>query len=194
MLSELGCGHSLIRATVEIMGQCIRGGIIIVLALVMGCSDDDGGGGPPGRGTAKCNQWQSALCQWMGKCVMPGNEVCEQLKGISCKSDPEAERCASVLGTASCGEVPPSCDLRDIADTAPAKKACEDLSAAVCEKSEQCQSGSRDACLQQIRANLPCAEFIGFTLAYERCMTEIPSIACTSTSMFPDVCKGVLLR
>ena len=187
-----GCGHSSIRANLAIMKVRIRSGIVATLALVMGCSDDGGNAGPAGRGTATCNQWQSALCQWIGRCTMPPAGACDQIKAIACKSDSQAEHCATALSSASCSAPPENCDVRDLADPAPAKKACEDFGAAFCQKSEECTSGSRDPCLQEVQSTLPCSEFIGVTLAYEQCVAQIRTLACTSPS--PEVCKGILLK
>ncbi|HMI89658.1 MAG TPA: hypothetical protein VK550_36545 [Polyangiaceae bacterium] len=167
-------------------------GAFAVLALFMGCSDDDGNTGPPGRGTATCHQWQSALCEWIGKCAMPGADACNQIRAIACKSDAEAERCATALRAATCVAPPANCDIRDLADPAPAKKACEELSGVVCAKSEQCQPASGDACFQELENTLPCADFIGVTLAYEQCISEMRNLACTAAG--PEACRGVLLR
>jgi hypothetical protein len=46
--------------------------------------------------------------------------------------------------------------------------------------------------LQEVQRALPCSEFIGVTLAYEQCVTEIRTLTCTSAS--PEVCKGILLK
>ena len=165
-----------------------------ILALVIGCSDDGGDNqGPPGRGTPACNKWQSAICGWASKCPVQGGATCDQVKGIACKSDAEAERCATAIASATCQTPPANCDLRDMADPAPAQKACNDYVALACDWSEQCQAGTRDACLQKAKEVLDCSLFIGVTLAYEQCVSELPKHPCTDTAG-PASCKGVLLK
>lgn len=169
-------------------------GAIALVALGLGCSSGGGNGAPAGRGTPACNQWQSAVCEWITKCQVSGAATtCEQLKGIACKSDAEAQRCATAVASASCTSPPANCNIADLADPVPAKKACEDFQAAACQRNEECQPGTRDACLEQIKGTLDCSVVIGVALAYEQCMTEIKTVACTSTTG-PDSCKGVLLR
>jgi hypothetical protein len=165
-----------------------------VFALAVGCSGDSGDNGQhAGRGSPACNEWQSALCGWAVRCPVPGGGTCDQVKAIACKSDAEAKRCAEALSAASCSSPPSNCDVRDIADPAPAQKACNDFVSVSCDWTEKCQPGTRDACLQQAKEVLNCSLVIGVTLAYEQCMSEIPGLACTNTDG-PPSCKGVLLK
>jgi hypothetical protein len=176
------------------MRESVRGVRLALLTLLLiGCSDDGGSAGPAGRGTATCHEWQSALCGWYGMCLMPGVETCNQIKSIACKSDTEAQRCATALRAASCIAPPANCDVRDLADPAPAKKACEDFGAAFCKRSDECQPGSRDACLQEVESSLTCSEFIGVALTFEQCLAEVPKFSCTAPNT-PDVCKAILLK
>jgi hypothetical protein len=161
------------------------------IALVMACSDSPSTA-PAGRGSAACNEWQAAYCGLVGKC-QGANSLCDQVKGIACKSDAEAKRCADLINAAACVPPPTECDVTGIADPAPAAKACEDLNAAFCKRADECQPGSLQTCLDAIKMQLDCSTIIGVTLAYESCMGEIPKIACTSLAL-PDVCKGVLLK
>ena len=167
------------------------GALFAVLALGSGCGDDSGNSGPPGRGSAACNQWQSAYCGLVSKC-QGAAQACDQVKGIYCKSDAEAQRCANALGSATCSGPPAGCDVLDIADGAPAQKACTDMQTAVCQRNDECQPGTRDACLTQINDVLNCSKAIGITLAFEQCLVETAKISCTNPTT-PLICKGVVL-
>jgi len=164
------------------------------IALVMGCSDDPGPAGTKGRGSAACNEWQSAYCGYASKCQpSSANSACEQIKGVSCKSDTEANQCAAAINGASCTAPPPAGgDVGSIAEPTPAKKMCEDFKAAFCKRLDECDPGSLATCLEAVKATPDCEKAIAVTLAYETCMSEIPKIVCTAPAL-PDVCKGVLL-
>jgi hypothetical protein len=163
------------------------------IALVMACSDSPSAA-TPGRGSAACNEWQSAYCGFAMKCqVSSANALCDQVKAIVCKSDTEAKQCADVLNGASCTQFPATCDVGTIADPAPAKKACEDFNAALCKRFDECDPGSLATCLEQANMTLPCDKVIGVTMAFEACMSEIPKIVCANPAL-PDVCRQVLLR
>src|SRR5689334_9549953 len=159
------------------------GTLLAVLALSSGCGSDGGNSPPPGRGSPACNEWQSAYCGLVNKC-QGSAQACEQVKSIYCKSDMEAQRCASALNAATCTAGPPAgCDAIDIADPAPAQKSCADMQNALCQRNEECQPGTRDACLTQINDTLNCSKAIGIALAFEQCMTETAKISCTSPMM-----------
>jgi hypothetical protein len=165
---------------------------VLALALAMGCSGDDGGNaGPSGRGTPTCNDWQAAVCEWLVKCPVTGAASCDQVKGIACKSDPEAARCAGALRSASCTTPPSRCDLSDLADRAPALKACNDYKETACTRLDECKTITHDECLQQLMG-LDCSRAVGVMLGYEQCITEMKSLACGSM-MVPAVCNGVIL-
>ena len=165
-------------------------GVLIMLSLVPGCGDEPDDP-PAGRGSAACHEWQSAYCGLLGNC-QAANAACDQVKAITCKSDVEARRCATVLNTPTCEAPPTSCDFPAIADPAPAQKACEDFQKAVCARNDQCQPGTREACLEQLNGTLTCAKAVGVALSFEQCLTDIGKIACEATSA-PDSCKAVIL-
>jgi hypothetical protein len=167
-------------------------GLCAVVALVFACSDDPGNAAPAGRGSAACNEWQSAYCGLVTKC-QGAAAACDQVKGFYCKSDTEAGRCASLLGVATCNAGPPAgCSITDIADPVPAQKSCADMQKALCERNEECQAGTRDACLAQVNDVLDCTKAIGITLAFEQCLVETAKISCTSPAT-PPICKGVVV-
>jgi hypothetical protein len=160
------------------------------IALVMACSDDPTPAAT-GRGSSACNEWQSAYCGLVVKC-QGASSLCDQVKGISCMSDTAAKHCADAINAAQCAPPPAGCDVGEIADRAPAKKACEDFQNAFCKRLDECQPGSLATCLDEVKMSLSCDTVIGVSLGFEACMTEIPKIVCTTPSL-PDVCKGVLL-
>jgi hypothetical protein len=160
------------------------------LALAFACSDDPGPS-EPGRGTPACNEWQAAYCNLIARCQGAAS-VCDQVKGVTCKSDAEAKRCAGELASASCAAPPTTCNIIDIADPAPAKKGCESFEDAFCKRIDECQPGAKATCLNDVKTTLDCSKAIGITLAFDSCMASVPKIACVSPAL-PDVCKGVLL-
>jgi hypothetical protein len=114
------------------------------------------------------------------------------VKGVTCKSDAEAKRCASELAAATCSALPTTCNIIDIADPAPAQKGCTEFEDAFCKRIDECQSGSKETCLSEVKMTLDCSKAIGITLAFGTCMGEVPKIACASPAL-PEVCRGVLL-
>ena len=207
MLNDERCEHLPVHATLNVMttktavvGRFALAGI----ALVMACSDP-GTAAPDaasdarsdgqlvGRGSAACNEWQSAYCGLLVKCQSPNaNALCEQVRGISCKSDTDATQCADLINATGCAAPPAVCDVGGIADPAPAKKACEDFNAAFCERFDECQPGSLATCLAEVKMSLNCDTIIGISAGFEACMSQIPQMAC-SNPMLPEVCRGVLL-
>jgi len=173
----------------------LTSGIVSLFLIMMGsgCSGDNGSSNAntTGRGTPTCNDWQSAYCGWLAKCQGPA-VACDQAKSIYCKSDAEAKRCADALASSACSSSPEKCELTDLADPAPAAKACENFGVILCQREEVCQRGTKEACLDLFKNVLDCTRAIGVSLGYEQCMSEFPNIPCASMSG-PPVCIGVLL-
>jgi hypothetical protein len=165
--------------------------VFVLASLAIGCSGDAGSPPPAGRGSVACHEWHGAYCGLLAKC-QASNAACDQVKGIACRSDDEARQCAKVLNAMQCAAPPTSCDVGAVADPAPAQKACEDFETALCARTEECQPGSQDACLEQVKAALACAKAIGVGLSYEQCMVDVAKLACAA-SAGPDSCKGVIL-
>jgi hypothetical protein len=176
------------RTKTGVVGRLALAGI----ALVMACSDSPSPA-TPGRGSAACNEWQTAYCGFAMKCNANNvNTICDQVKAFACKSDTEAKRCADAINAASCTAPPAGCDALDIADPAPAKKACEDYRTAFCKRIDECQPGSMDACVAEFNKTLMCEKAIGVAAGYEACMPEIPKLVCANVTL-PDVCRGILI-
>ena len=166
--------------------------LLVGFALVVACSDDGGAETRSmGRGSAACQAWQSAFCQWTGKCG--GGVTCEQIKGLDCKSDAEAQRCATSLSTQACTDALPTCEIADLVDPGPGVTACQQFNAAFCTRQNECNPGYYEICMQQAKRDRNCAEFIGRTLAFEQCIDELRTMTCGSGGA-PKVCTGVLLK
>ena len=167
-------------------------GVLVLLSLVLGCSDDDPGP-PAGRGSTACREWQAAYCGLLINKCMAANSACDQIKSITCKSDDEARRCVGALNAQTvCAAPSATCDVSGIADPAPAQKACDDFGIALCARNEECQPGSRDACLEQLKGMLTCSKAIGVALSFEQCLTDVAKISCAAPTT-PDSCKAVIL-
>jgi hypothetical protein len=82
--------------------------------------------------------------------------------------------------------------LRDLADPAPAQKACDDFESAVCTHDDKCRPGTCEDCLSSLKVGLNCANAIGAMLTYEQCMADIPNAGCSNASL-PSTCTDVLL-
>ena len=170
--------------------RAVAWSLAAVLSLVLSCSDD-ASNAPAGRGSAACHEWQGAYCGLLAKC-MAANSACDQVKGVACKSDDEARRCAAAMNAQACATPPAGCDAPAIADPAPAQKACDDFEIALCMRNEECQPGTRDACLEQVKGIVACEKAIGVGLSFEQCMSDVAKISCTAMTA-PDSCKGVIL-
>jgi hypothetical protein len=168
------------------------------LALnVAGCSgssnDDDDDGGGNGVGTASCAQWQTGICDFIQRCGGDPTSCRDQAPAIACSSDAEAERCADEFENATCdGTFPAGCDLTEIVDPAPAVAKCNTFVETVCNRSEECEPGSKADCVADVDASLDCASALGAKPAYDQCIMEIAVIECTA-SAGPASCQGVFL-
>jgi hypothetical protein len=179
------------------LGRIARSSLVSI-TLLLACSSSSsgpgGGAGPKGRGSPACNQWQTAVCAWATKCGSPIGASCQdQANSITCTSDDKAQTCANTLNNAACTSPPVGCDLRDLADPAPAVAACNQFVDEVCAWSVRCDpSTTAESCRAQLMTTVDCTKVIGFKLGFEQCMTETKALACTATTL-PMVCSGVLI-
>jgi hypothetical protein len=105
----------------------------------------------------------------------------------------KATDCATALNAASCAAPPTGCDLRDLADPAPAMAACTQFIDAVCAAQIRCDpTVMSDVCHQQTAAQIDCTKVIGVKLSFEQCISDLKTIACTATTA-PMSCSGALL-
>jgi hypothetical protein len=176
--------------------------VVLFLAILLpaGCSSEGTGGGggggssaPLGRGTLACNQWQQAFCDWVGRCNPPAQSECEtQAPAIQCTTDQAAQTCADQIKASDCTTFPAGCQLLDLADPAPAIQACNDFIDALCTRSEECEPGSRDACVTDVTSTIDCSAAIGFKLSYEQCISQVRTLDCAATQL-PTSCDRVIV-
>ena len=192
-LRNVGDGGAIMRKGSWSCGVLVSGFFVLVA-----CSDESDESNDPqtpaGRGTAACNVWQGALCKWATQCGTLDLTQCnDQVTAVSCKSDQEADRCATGFSSASCTSPPSGCDIRDMADPAPAIAGCNAFQTALCDRSEECDPGSRANCLTQAQTVLDCSTVIAAKLALDQCMREVPTMSCEAPAL-PASCTIVFLR
>jgi hypothetical protein len=165
---------------------------LLVLAAACG-DDDDGDDSGPGRGSAACQDWQDAICDFAsGECRALDRATCDDnFKSVTCNSDARATECSNAFNSGSCMAPPPNCDLSDLADPAPARQACEQLLSRLCTHVVDCGMATEAACLQEARTAVDCSRAIGHSLGFEACIAEIDTLACTVVAL-PDACDDVI--
>jgi hypothetical protein len=169
-------------------------GAVILTCAASGCGgEDDGYKRPPGRGSAACQAWQKAICDYivLDCSAISEKECVENYYGVTCKSDATAQSCAAALANASCNAPPSGCDLFDMADPAPAVAACNAFVDTACQHIVGCSSQTLDACHAEASANLDCSAALAYTPSYETCLSDIPAQACDAPDA-PASCEGVI--
>jgi hypothetical protein len=169
-------------------------GAVILACAALGCGgEDDGYKRPQGRGSAACQAWQKAICDYVAlDCHAVSEKACvENYYGVTCKSDTTAQSCAAALESASCGTGPVGCDLSDMADPAPAVVACNALVDATCQRAVECGAESLDTCRAEASAGLDCSAALAYAPAYESCLGDVAQLACTAADL-PAICNGVI--
>jgi hypothetical protein len=175
-------------------GWCVG---VAVASLLLSCSSNDESPyvRPKGRGSAACQAWQKAFCDFAAlDCGAVSEQQCvESYYSISCNSDETAQSCATALDNATCtGGLPAGCSVDDLADPAPAVAACNDLINAVCTKqSTDCGQGTLEQCLTTSQTQLDCTKAIGYGASYETCLSDLQKMACSASSL-PGTCKNVI--
>jgi hypothetical protein len=170
---------------------------ILLLGSLTGCKSDDDSEARAGRGTETCREWQSAICDAADRCGPQSDAqigVCRhQAAGITCKSDDLAANCVAQLSPSACQSITAvGCDIRDVADSAPAVTACQQYVDALCSAAERCGQSKAD-CLADPGLSSLCAGAVGYTLDFEACIQKLGTLACTAAST-PEVCDGVILK
>jgi hypothetical protein len=161
-----------------------------LLAAACGGDDDDG---PRGRGSAACQDFQDAICDFgADRCGASSRAECDaSFQGIECKSDSAASGCANALNATACGQRPAGCDLAQVIDPAPAVAKCEALFDAACDHLMACgQVADRATCVATTSAGLSCAQAVSASLDYERCIDEIESASCSVA--LPQICRAAI--
>jgi hypothetical protein len=171
-------------------------GVLLSVSLLVACSSTSSGNGTPpkGRGTAACNGWQTAICSWASRCGSPTAAECQdQANAVSCISDQKANDCANAFNTASCAGPPSSCDIKDLADPAPAMASCQQFLDELCAAQVRCDpTVTAEQCHQVIDPKTDCSRMIGVKLSFEQCIADIRALQCTATAA-PASCMGALL-
>jgi len=168
---------------------------LLVASLLPACntgpSSDGADGGVGGRGTAECQTWKTALCDYEDRCS-PSTSTCRSTApAVACKSDQLASDCAIKLRTASCSTPPSGCALLDLADPAPAITGCNRYAPALCSSDYTCGVTAAQ-CEAQIAAQLDCSKAIGLEPLFEQCLTDVKVLTC-GTQAQPDSCNGAVL-
>jgi hypothetical protein len=169
-----------------------------LLLSLTGCKSDDDSGPPAGRGSDACREWQGAICDFSDRCTVASSadvEKCRhQAPGITCKSDEQASNCVAQLSNGACTQATGlGCDLRDLADPAPATAACNQFLDALCSAAERCGQSTKAACLADPQLSTTCTGVIGHTLDFEQCIKELGALSCTANDA-PAICDGVILK
>jgi hypothetical protein len=179
-----------------------------LLLLAVACGDDDDGSGPPvrdgsnggtssgapGRGSAACNDWQDAICDFAsGECRVIGRAECDDnYKAVTCASDERASACSNAFNSATCMTPPPSCDLTDIADPAPARAACDQLLTRLCGHVLECgMVASLEECRQQVDTAIDCDRAVAHSPGFDACLAQVETLPC-SMLVLPDLCRDVI--
>jgi hypothetical protein len=152
-----------------------------------------------GRGTAACRIWQDSVCDWADRCESAlTREKCDvEYQGVVCRSDDMANQCARAFDSANCQAVPAWCGLDEIADPAPAAKACGALRSLMCRRSITCGASTTEAAC--MKANpIDCSLAIAFTLDYESCIDSVQMVDCDvlvpeGTLVPPELCLPVIV-
>jgi hypothetical protein len=172
-------------------------GLVAVASLLVSCSSDNGSTyvRPKGRGSAACQAWQKAFCDFAAlDCKAVSEAQCvDTYYTITCNSDEKAQSCATAIDNASCSSDPiTGCNIDDLADPAPAVAACNSLLDAICKKeSTDCGQGTIEQCMTTLQAQLDCSKAIGYAASYETCLSDLAKMACNAPSM-PGSCTDVI--
>src|SRR5690349_12697729 len=169
-----GCLRTWREASMRTLLRLTLGGLL----LLAGCGDDDDDS-PPGRGSVACQDFQDAFCDYASdRCGSTARSDCDHsFKGIECKSDDAASRCANGLNDATCGQPVSGCDFNAIIDPAPAVARCEQLFDRICTHFVDCGTfPTRDSCEPLMTAGLDCSNAVSTSLTYEDCLEQVDDL------------------
>jgi hypothetical protein len=171
--------------------------LLTALAVVTAaCTAACGGPDVPseGRGSATCHEWQDSVCDWADRCSALERADCDaQFQAVTCKSDMSASKCAEDFDRAGCGAAAARCGLAEIADPAPATRACDTLMNRFCERVVAC--GVRESlgdCVTNVMENVDCSLSVAYTLEYEDCLALVNEMQC-DVLVLPEVCDNVII-
>lgn len=167
----------------------------VVTALAVGVAACAGSDVPSeGRGSEACRRWQNSVCEWADRCqALERTECDEQFQAVTCKADSSAVKCADDFDQASCGAAAVRCGIDEIADPAPAARACDALMNTFCERVVTC--GARETvadCVTNVMANVDCSRSVAYTLEYEDCLARVGEMQC-DILVLPEICDNVII-
>jgi hypothetical protein len=177
------------------MGTQLRISLVAGMLLVGACSGGDdgaGAGSAAARGSAVCQDWQAAACDFLVRCAGMDRADCEDdYHSITCKDDGAASNCAKAFrAAADCSTVPPNCQASDIADRTVAAAACNRFIDATCAAEGRCGLDEA-ACKTSAADRIDCSQAVGSSPSLDTCVKEFETLACTAT-MGPASCKGAI--
>lgn len=147
-------------------------------------ADEDGGTDE----SSGCEAWQDAFCDYDRNC--DGLYDCNtEVRWVTCRSDSEAERCASALDSASCEDPPEDCGLEETIDADPARAACRTFIRELCEDSARCGQ-SPDACATDAEASLKCSSMDVVSPSYPDCFEDLQAQSCSAGEL-PSSCLNI---
>jgi hypothetical protein len=111
---------------------------------------------------------------------------------MACKSDTAAADCATSLPSAKCSAIPAGCDETDLADPAPAVRACKSWIDAVCSVVERC-NGSKADCVILQTARVDCSKALGVKATMDQCLSALEALDCSQVNDPLPVCNGVIV-
>lgn len=146
-----------------------------------------------GRGSVACRVWQDSVCDWAVRCEALERKACDQqFQAVTCRSDEIATKCSNAIEEATCRGIPSGCGIDDVADPAPAARACDALTNLICERSVECGiSSSQEACLNEAPM-IDCSRSVAFTLGYEECIDSAEQVEC-DVFVVPQICDSVII-
>jgi len=147
-----------------------------------------------GRGSETCHQWQDSVCDWADRCGALERHECDaQFQAVTCKSDESASKCAEAFDRASCSVVADRCGLDEVADPAPATRACDTLMNRFCERVVTCGARANVSdCVTNVMTNVDCSLSVAYTLEYEDCLARVNQMQC-DVLVLPEVCDNVII-
>ena len=171
--------------------------ILAIASLSSACSSSSNGSTyvrPKGRGSAACQAWQKAICDYATldcKSNLTEQDCVNEYYGITCLSDTTAQSCATALDSATCTVMPANCNLQDIADPAPAIAACNGFIETACNASVACGASTHDQCITEFQSALDCSTVNSLGLSYESCMSDVAKLSCNAD--LPASCQGIFI-
>lgn len=176
------------------MRSSIYGVVLLACSVSSACGDESEGDEPMGRGSAACQDFQDATCDFASdRCGVVARATCDTtFRGIRCVDDAQATACANALNEATCGSASPQCELDAIVDRPAAIASCEALYQAFCDHNATCGGQTVGECMADAAAmGFDCSQALSIDLRYESCLEAIDALMCGSPT--PAVCREVVL-